>query len=246
MCRARQSLLCVATGPVLVLFGALASYAEGPLGFSEIRLMSAEEPIDSESAEPSTLVVTADEQALPATPAAEPVAERTVEEKPAKSSTITPPFRRTRASLRSQAEPPAANGQIRQALNFYGGSPARATLSQFPARSPIQAGPQQPMQRQIKPFNTIYHEPTISPYMNLYREENDSEGAPNYFAFVRPQLDQIEENRMQQAELQKLSRQTQGRARTNVPQQYQAMGNSNRSSPARYMDTAQFYGGWSR
>jgi hypothetical protein len=241
-----RSLLCASTGPVLVLIVALAARAEGQLGMSEIRLTNAEEPIDSEPTEPSTLVLTSDEQALPAPPATEPVAEIAVEAKPTKSATITPPFRRPRTSFKTQAEPPAANNQIRPALNFYGGNPARATLSQFPTRSPIQAGPQQPMQQQIKPFNTIYREPTISPYMNLYREENDSEAAPNYFAFVRPQLDQIEENRTQQMEIQKLSRQTQGRARTTAPQQYQATGKSNRSSPARYMDTAQFYSGWSR
>ena len=139
---------------------------------------------------------------------------------PAKLATIKPQFRRSRTSsamlARAQSEPQIANNQIRQALNFYGGTPARATLSQFPARTPIQAAPQQPIGRQIKPFNTIYREPTISPYMNLYREEKDSEGAPNYFAFVRPQLDQIEENRAQHGEIQKLERKLQGRSRTPI------------------------------
>src|SRR5262245_2231253 len=248
-----RSWLLAAVSPLAMAGMALAVRADGPLGMSEIRLAVAEEPSDVAPGEPSTLVVTADEQAMPAPQAAEPTAEPAPEEtsdvnevKPAKAATIKPPFRRPRTPLRTQAEPAAANNQIRQALNFYGGGPARATLSQFSSRSPIQAGPQQPMQRQIKPFNTVYREPTISPYLNLYREEKDSDGAPNYFAFVRPQLDQIEANRAQQREIQTLERQVQTRGRKVMPAQYQAAGAPGRSTPARYMDTAQFYGGWSR
>ena len=159
------------------------------------------------------------------------------------------PFRRSTTSAtmvtRALAEPQLTN-QARQALNFYGGNPARATLSQFPRRTPIQAGPPQPMRQQIKPFNTVYRDPTISPYLNLYREESDTEGAPNYFAFVRPQMEQIEANRAQQGEIQQLSRQLQSRSPTPTAPQYQAADAPDRSAPARYMDTAQFYGGWSR
>jgi hypothetical protein len=238
--------IVTAGGAVFLAFAALAARAEDRLGFSEIRLTSAEEPAEAVAEKRSTIAALTDEEtSQPPAPDAAP----TDDVKPARLASIKP-FRRPAASAstatRRQAEPPVSNTQIRGALNFYGGNPARVTLSQFPARTPIQAGPQQPIGRQIKPFNTIYREPTISPYMNLYREENDSQGAPNYFAFVRPQLDQNEEIRMQQMEIQKLSRQTQGRARTTVPQQYRAAGNSNRSTPARYMDTAQFYGGWSR
>jgi hypothetical protein len=49
----------------------------------------------------------------------------------------------------------------------------------------------------------------VSPYLNLYRPE-DEESAPNYFAFVRPQLDQISTNQRQQMEMQRLDRQVQG------------------------------------
>ena len=139
---------------------------------------------------------------------------------------------------------PDVTTQTRQALGFYGGYAARATLSQMPRRAPIHAGAPQPMYRQIKPFHTVYHEPTVSPYLNLYREENDSEGAPNYFAFVRPQMEQIEASRLQQREIQRLRGQVQGRPSA-VPA-YQAGGPRRTSVPARYMDTAQFYGGWQR
>lgn len=89
-----------------------------------------------------------------------------------------------------------------------------------------------------KPFNTVVHEPTVSPYLNLYREESD-EGLPNYYAFVRPQLDQQRQNREQAQQLQELERQVQQAAYTtpNTPAPSRA---------ARYGDTGRFYGGWRR
>jgi hypothetical protein len=91
----------------------------------------------------------------------------------------------------------------------------------------------------------VYREPTVSPYLNLHREEATTDGAPNYFAFVRPQLDQIEANRTQQREMQQLRGQLQSSA-TVVGPQYRTTGLPGTGTPARYMDTAQFYGGWRR
>jgi hypothetical protein len=102
------------------------------------------------------------------------------------------------------------------------------------------------MHRQGKPFNVVYQEPTVSPYMNLYRDEGDDEGAPNYFAFVRPQMDQIEANRLQQREIQKLRGQVQGVMLPAGGPSNQATSTGRTSVQARYMDTAQFYGGWRR
>ena len=136
--------------------------------------------------------------------------------------------------------------QTRQALDFYGGYAARATLSQLPRRTPVHTSAPQPMQRQVKPFHTVYHEPAVSPYLNLYREESDTEAAPNYFAFVRPQLEQIEANRTQQREIQKLRGQMQGGAIPVGGSQNQPTSTPGTRVSARYMDTAQFYGGWRR
>jgi hypothetical protein len=136
-----------------------------------------------------------------------------------------------------------ATPATRWASGFYTGNSASAPLNELPRRPPIHAGPQQPARPQLKPFHTVYREPTVSPYLNLYREENDSESAPNYFAFVRPQLEQVEANRAQQAQLQQLSRQLQ-RPATIAGPRYRADGAPGASSAARYMDTAQFYGSW--
>jgi hypothetical protein len=235
-----------------------AARGGGPLGISEIRLASAEESLEPSASEPSIMQVVgveedAESEASPSdqTSAAPESQARTAERTPTKPqpATIRPQFRRGGTSpgtfARAQAEPKVANNQIRQALNFYGGSQARATLSQFPLRTPIQAAPERPIGKQVKPFNTVYRDPTISPYMNLYRDERDPESALNYFTMVRPQIDQIDTNRAQQLEIQKLERQVQGRSRGGPPQRPAAAASS-RSTPARYMDTAQFYGSWAR
>jgi hypothetical protein len=141
---------------------------------------------------------------------------------------------------------PHVTSQTRQSLGFYGGYSARTTLSQMPRRSPIRSGPALPMQRQLKPFHTVHRDPTVSPYLNLYRSEEDNEAAPNYFAFVRPQLEQLDENRMQQRAIQQLNGQLQSMSSTVATPGYQSSGMPGTGTPARYMDTAQFYGGWRR
>jgi hypothetical protein len=141
---------------------------------------------------------------------------------------------------------PQVTSQARQVLGFYGGYTARATLSQQPRRSPIQASPPKPMFRQVKPFQTIYESPSVSPYLNLHRDEANNEGAPNYFAFVRPQMEQIDANRRQLRDIQQLRGQLQGISSTVIRPQNQAAAMPGTGSASRFMDTAQFYGGLRR
>ncbi|MEX2308226.1 MAG: hypothetical protein WD738_11565 [Pirellulales bacterium] len=137
---------------------------------------------------------------------------------------------------------PQVTSQTRQALAFYGGYSARATLNQLPRRAPLQPAAQS-LRRQAKPFETVHRDPTVSPYLNLYREEENLESAPNYFAFVRPQMDQLDANRVQQREIQQLRGQLQSMSSTVAGPRYQASVMPGTGTPARYMDTAQFYGG---
>lgn len=86
-------------------------------------------------------------------------------------------------------------GRSNPALNFYGrpkasgyGSHSRSV--QAPAPVPVQTKPMG------KPFSTYRAQSTITPYLGLDYFE-DSVGVPNYFLFVRPQLDQNYVNREQ-------------------------------------------------
>jgi hypothetical protein len=166
------------------------------------------------------------------------------------SQSATPhAFPRVGTTARTFTHPllePQVTNQTRQALSFYGGYSARATLSQLPRRTPIRPNSSSTMAVQPKPFEGVFREPTVSPYLNLYRDEENAESAPNYFAFVRPQFEQLEANRMQAREIRQLRGQLQGVSSTVAGPSYQAAGIPGTGSAARYMDTAQFYGGWRR
>ena len=134
--------------------------------------------------------------------------------------------------------------QTQRMVNNLGGHTSPSTLSQMPRRTPIRPGASSPLRTRAKPFQAIEHEPTVSPYLNLHRNESDEEGAPNYYAFVRPQLEQLEVARRQQMEILRL----QGRMLSKSPKmaapQHRVSAMPNTGTPARYMDTAQFYGAW--
>ena len=57
--------------------------------------------------------------------------------------------------------------------------------------------------RPTKPFKHVQQRPTVSPYLNLTRVDA---GSGNYQTLVRPQLEQMEFNRQQQVQLDRLGR----------------------------------------
>jgi hypothetical protein len=138
---------------------------------------------------------------------------------------------------------PVASPMVRPA-SFYGRNSARQTMSQFPRRAAIRTNPQQAIRRQPKPFETAEHEPTISPYLNLDRDDDDSQNIPHYLTMVLPQLEQMQVNRVQQREIQQLHGQLQNLSMNFGPAPaYEMNRSSGMASSARFMDTAQFYGG---
>ena len=134
--------------------------------------------------------------------------------------------------------------QTRNALNYWGGRRADATLNQMPRRpsfvQPASAnlpatgsssGPAKPFAG-ANPSGT----PTVSPYLQLFREEFE-EAAPNYHAFVRPELERQKER---------------NRQRRDALQPRPAARPSTASTPnagvhsSRFGNTGSFYGGWQR
>jgi hypothetical protein len=131
--------------------------------------------------------------------------------------------------------------QTRNALEFYGGRSALRTLDQMPHRTAIQPSSTSQISYNGKPFQATQTGPTISPYLNLFRDETErSESVPSYYSYVRPQLEQQATSQQQQREILSLQRQIQTGGRlpaTSVP---------GAGTQSRFMDTAQFYGGWRR
>jgi hypothetical protein len=126
---------------------------------------------------------------------------------------------------------------------FYASPEARATLNQLPGPAPVQSASRlQTTRRGGKPFQAIQSQPTISPYLYLNAGTNQASPMTNYFAFVRPQLEQQESGKQQQREIQQLRNQLQ-KMSSNAGG---AQSSSNPSAAAHYMDTAQFYRGLQR
>jgi len=181
--------------------------------------------------------------------AAPPTATTTANVAPANES-VARTSRPTAAAPRSITQPrfdyPTSN-QTQQTLERLGGQGANATLSQMPRRTPIRPAAAAPVHRPSgKPFQSVEHEPTVSPYLNLHRNDADDESSPNYFAFVRPQMEQLEATRRQQSEILRLQRQMQTKSPTVIVPQQRSTATPNTGTVARYMDTAQFYGAWQR
>lgn len=142
---------------------------------------------------------------------------------------------------------PQVTSQARQAISYYGGVSALATLSEMPQRPPIVASAPPPQRsRSSKPFQVISEDPTVSPYMNYYRDEVSSELALDYFTLVRPQIDQIETNRRQVQTMQQMRRQARIASPAVAGPQIPSAGAPGTGHVAHFMDTAQFYGNWRR
>jgi hypothetical protein len=134
--------------------------------------------------------------------------------------------------------PPSAAG----VLAYYNNPQAAATLSQIPGRPVTARPPQRMVGAAAKPFAAVDREPTISPYLNLFRDDLEgNKGVSNYFTLVRPQLRQQQANQQQFREIQRLEQQVR------TLQYQQDLGTTNSAGvPAtghrtRFFDTGAFY-----
>jgi hypothetical protein len=135
----------------------------------------------------------------------------------------------------------------RPLVNPYTSASAQTALRKMPQPMQVQsaqsAPARHPARPQGKPFQSNSSEPAISPYLSLYQNNSNQNVLLNYYTVVRPQMDQIESNKKQAAEMQKLRTQVQRATQAGGTQA--AMGDPASSEgmtvSAHYMDTAQFY-----
>lgn len=139
---------------------------------------------------------------------------------------------------------PAEIRQPRMPAGLYPSQAARETLNQLPGPPPVESAPraQVAVRRGGKPFQSLQPQQAISPYLYLMSGGSSTNAMTNYFAFVKPQLDQQDAARQQQKEIQQLRTQLQkvstGGGKPVTP--------SSPSTAAHFMDTAQFYHGLQR
>jgi hypothetical protein len=205
------------------------AFAQQNAGGSTIRLTSASEPASDNSSYDSNAQAN---QPSAEQPQAAPAIQQS--EQPVRS--LAPPI------VHTPVEAPALN-HTKMPAGFYASPEARSTLSQMPGPAPVQSASRlQTTRRGGKPFQAVQAQPTISPYMYLNAGSSTASPMTNYFAFVRPQLEQAESGRQQQREIQQLRTQLQKMSSNGTGVQSSA----NTNSAAHYMDTAQFYRGLQR
>jgi hypothetical protein len=205
------------------------SFAQQNATGSTIRLTSASEPAQGNTAYESN------DPAMEQHPAAPPIHQS--EQSVIRSErSLAPPIMHMPVET-------SANNRTRMPAGFYASAAARSTLNQVPGPAPVQSAPRvQANRRGGKPFQAIPSQSPISPYLYLNAGGNASNPVTNYFAFVRPQLEQVESGRQQQREIQQLRSQLQKISPGGTGSQQSASSNA----AAHYMDTAQFYRGLQR
>jgi hypothetical protein len=123
-----------------------------------------------------------------------------------------------------------------------GGSPAAGY-----GTPTVGAGPS-PMAAAVgeKPFSNYTPPPVYSPYMNLFRNDNDRGRINNYYNLVRPMVEQQNLNYQTQNRLQSLQSTTrqQGSQLQQIDQR--VMPSSPFGSNPNFMNTGQFYPGLNR
>jgi len=229
MCRMMPRVVLAFTGTAVLALGTYACGEDYGTGYwaGDASQVAPEEGGQSEPAS------YAEEEVVPSNP---PAAPQQVQPVPVR---VVP-----RTSAYVPASVPITN-QGRQVLSFYGGQSAVATLNQMPRRTPIESAAAPSVGPRGKAFQNASNGPTVSPYLNLFRDENENTaGLPNYYAFVRPQLEQQENALRQQRDMQQLQRQMKQAAAGS--RRYQSSGQPGEGTPARFMDTAQYYSGWRR
>jgi len=186
--------------------------------------------------------------ALPSQPSIGPLLETpsTVVPTPeiAPPSRPMPPLVRTaapaprRAAGLSAASTSQLPKQVQNVIDFYGGATSARALSQLPYR-PSSGVPRPPTARiERKPFQGHVRGAPLSPYLNLFID-NDVSELPNYHAFVRPLQQQQASAATQQREIMQLDKQVRRAS-------YNANGSGGAATPVtghgtRYLNTAQFY-----
>lgn len=131
------------------------------------------------------------------------------------------------------------SGSFNPAMRYFGGAEAHGAHLR-----PVQQRqvPSQRMQPTApgKPFEHAVRRATISPYLSLDLREAEL-GIPNYYAFVKPQLQQRRANQVQAAELQRLQQQLRTASAAGGILRNPAGGVPTTGTSTQFMNTGSYY-----
>jgi hypothetical protein len=88
---------------------------------------------------------------------------------------------------------------------YFGGS--NTFIRYQPARRSAPAPQPMDISGRGKPFENLYRQPTVSPYLALDLLNDEGTGLPNYYAFYKPQQERQQANEAQEARIRRLQQQ---------------------------------------
>jgi hypothetical protein len=115
------------------------------------------------------------------------------------SGTVTP-------AMQSAGSYERLSGRNNPSFRYFGGSAAASAYAPQAARSlpaprPVNITPN------AKPFSGVQQASNITPYLGLDAGRETENSLPNYFLYVRPQIEQQRMNHVQQAQYRRLQQQ---------------------------------------
>lgn len=261
MCRLSFRHLIFPSASLLLAYWAYPAFGEDPAGQSTWKIVASPESSESAgtsydspsvwdeplrrdpfpSARPTAVVPAAP---IVQSPPSQPAPSAKVQSAPQRPRPLIPSRQIDAANRGEFLNTSYSAEQVRAAIGYNSNAAASQSVAQLPRRtSSVPAA--QPSRRGAKPFQNVAQDPTITPWLNLYRPEELTE-LPNYFAYVRPQMQQLETNRRAQTDILYLQREVQNVSTAPVGQKYGATALPPTGHSARFMDTAQYYGRWER
>jgi hypothetical protein len=121
----------------------------------------------------------------------------------------------TSTELRNIYREDVGTGYTSQSLNQLSLQNARAQVGNVGQASMNSGGAAPRLQSSLgggtasKPFSSVSNSPTVSPYLNLFRDDFDGGGDFNYQTLVRPQFQQLATNQQFQRQNTELSQRVQ-------------------------------------
>jgi hypothetical protein len=147
-----------------------------------------------------------------------------------------------RPTFRAPGTYERVSGRSNPALNFFSNSRRAAYTApsfrhqQMPAPQPVQTA------AYLKPHSGLPSGPSVSPYLALDQLETQN-GLPNYYLYVKPQLEQSAMNQAQQMQNRRMQNQLRRASTTGILPRTTSGGMPTTGQSTQFMHTGGYYPG---
>jgi hypothetical protein len=150
-----------------------------------------------------------------------------------------------RPTFRAPGSYERVSGRSNPALNFFRGArpavytPPSFRSQQMPAPQPVQTA------AYVKPHSGLPTGPSVTPYLALDQLETQN-GMPNYYLYVKPQLDQSDMNQAQQMQNRRMQQQLRRASTAGILPRTTSGGMPTTGHSTQFMNNGGYYPGLQR